>query len=861
MKIVSIKSFVALLFCCLVTLGYSQDACEAVGWATQNGGTSGGGNASPVVVTNYNDLKSAVTDDNVSVVHISGTINISSRITIQDLSDKTIIGLPGAKLVSTNMSKDGSGIFYIKRVENLIMRNIIFEGPGAYDTDGWDNLALDDCRNIWVDHCEFHDGVDGNFDIKNKSDYISVTWCTFSYEKPPKAGGPGGSDDHRYTNLIGSSDGATADEGKLKITFQYNWWGEGCKERMPRVRYGQVHLVNNYYSSSVANQGARAGYKANLRIEGNYFIAGYKKPVDEFNKDYTAILAKDNQGASNLTKGSAFTPPYSLTIANANDIVTPITTCGGATLTDFNSCSCGGTPSANPVVSINSPSNGQQFTSVPSTTTFSASATDQDGSVSTIEAFVNNQSIGSTNGSSYTDSYTFTQNGTYTIKFVATDNEGNKGSKEITVQVGEILVAATLTKKGSGSSTQTLQAGEAIVGFSYLWSGASSVETSGFPSGLVFDIDPSSSLLAISGTPTQTGTFSFSVTTIGGSPNATKTGTITITGSLPNQAPSVNFTSPTQDNMVYNLDEQIVLSVNANDADGTITSIDYYINNQKVGSGASFTLPATLTGNYTLYAIVTDNESATTQSQTLNFKVVQPDCNGDENGNAYLDNCKVCVEGNTGRVACTSLFEAEYPCAIEGIEFENENSGFSGEGYANSNNQIGASAQWYFKSDEAKNANINVRFANGGTSPRSALVFVNDAQIATLELPITGGWSNWELASIEIPLLTGRNKIVFEANSDEGLANLDAFFFYNQGVTAQNCDPVLSLNTSPVAATVYPNPVETVLYLTNTVSWKLSNAQRIQLNSGTSASIDMSNYTTGIYILSIDGKVVQVSKL
>src|SRR5690554_5156525 len=229
-----------LLLICLAFLSftfYAQDQCSVVGWGTENGGVTGGGNATPVVVTNHTELVQAI-DNEVSVIHISGTITFpdNGRITIQDVSGLTIFGLPGAKLVSTDLSSGGSGIFYIKRVTNLILQNIVFEGPGAYDTDGYDNLCIDNCQNVWVDHCDFQDGMDGNFDIKNMSDYVSVTWCVFQYKKPPIAGGSGGSDDHRYTNLIGSSASAIEDRNHLNTTFQYCWWGEGCRERMPRDR-------------------------------------------------------------------------------------------------------------------------------------------------------------------------------------------------------------------------------------------------------------------------------------------------------------------------------------------------------------------------------------------------------------------------------------------------------------------------------------------------------------------------------------------------------------------------------------------------------------------------------------------------
>ena len=83
------------------------------------------------------------------------------------------MALPGKKLISNKQNQDESGILYLKG-NNIIIRNVTFVGPGAYDCDGWDNLCLDKATNVWVDHCDFQDGCDGNFDIKSKSDNITV---------------------------------------------------------------------------------------------------------------------------------------------------------------------------------------------------------------------------------------------------------------------------------------------------------------------------------------------------------------------------------------------------------------------------------------------------------------------------------------------------------------------------------------------------------------------------------------------------------------------------------------------------------------------------------------------------------------
>jgi len=623
----------------------AQDKCAVVGWATQGTGTTGGGSATPKVVSTYADFKSAVENSAVKVIHVSGTITFpaAGRISFQDQDNKSILGLPGSKLLSSDQTKAGSGIMYVKRCNNIIIKNLIFEGPGAYDTDGWDLIAFDECVNVWVDHCEFHDGVDGNLDIKNASDLMSITWCTFSYEKAPKAGGPGGSDDHRYSNLFGSSDGATGDAGKLRITMQYCWWGEGCRERMPRIRYGKVHMVNNYFSSSVANHGIRAAFKADVLAEGNYFISGYNSPIDEYNGDYTAILAKNNTNATNLTKNTAFTPPYTIDVANAADIVTPIKNCAGATLSSVTACSACSASNTNkyPTVSISSPTNIQQFTSVPATVTLSATAadadgtiasvafyngttllntvnafpytyswtnvaagkytitakatdnkgavttssavsitvtnpnnvlptvnltspsnnatytalatvaiaataTDSDGSISGVSFYNGSTLLGTVNASPYTYSWTNVAAGTYTITAKATDNSGGVSTTSaLTVVVNaNTTVAPTLAKHGSGSSSQTIVLGQPIVDFNYTWTNATTVTVTGMPGGVTVDINTSTSTVSFTGTPAIAGTYDFTITTVGGSTNVTKSGTIsvnTVTAIGDNNLESVSF--------------------------------------------------------------------------------------------------------------------------------------------------------------------------------------------------------------------------------------------------------------------------------------------------------------------------------
>ncbi len=237
---------------CLFAQTYNMDKPEGFGAAT-----TGGGDASSITVSTYQEFKDALSLNESKVILINGTITIPEYQAISKrVVNKTILGLPGATLENLSQSS-GSGILTLSSgSSNVIIRNITFKGPGAYDIDGRDLLTVEGCNNLWVDHCEFQDGQDGNFDIKNTTDNVTVSWCKFTYLLPAKAGGSGGSDDHRYTNLIGSSKSNAPADGHFSVTFQNCYWADGCKERMPRARNAELHILNCYYNTSVDNSTA-----------------------------------------------------------------------------------------------------------------------------------------------------------------------------------------------------------------------------------------------------------------------------------------------------------------------------------------------------------------------------------------------------------------------------------------------------------------------------------------------------------------------------------------------------------------------------------------------------------------------------
>ena len=341
---------VAFLVCIASSL-QAINYCSSASWGYA-GNVTGGGNATPTLVDSESKLTSALGKAG-SVIIITKDITVSNHIST-DKNNLTIMALPGKKLISTQQNADKSGILYLKG-SNLLLRNLTFEGPGAYDCDGWDNLCLDGAKNVWVDHCDFQDGVDGNFDIKGKSDNITVSWCRFRYLKAPKAGGPGGADDHRFSNLVGSGSTDKPADGTYNITYGYCWWDEGCKQRMTRCRNCLIHYLNCYWNSSVADYYVgpenASSYFEGCTFAGKANSAKYIWKAFNNTTNYCNFVNCTGNLPSNSGEVSA--PSYSydaLSAATAKNYVTNSSCGAGATLTVTNaaevssSCDSGDTP-------------------------------------------------------------------------------------------------------------------------------------------------------------------------------------------------------------------------------------------------------------------------------------------------------------------------------------------------------------------------------------------------------------------------------------------------------------------------------------------------------------------------------------
>jgi pectate lyase len=329
------KRILLSTLCCMTLSLSAINYCATGSWGNAGTNVTGGGNVTPTYVTNESELATALNKKN-SVIIITQNITVTNHIST-DKSNLTIMALPGVKLISEDQTKANSGILYLKG-NNLLLRNLTFEGPGAYDCDGWDLLCLDKATNVWVDHCDFQDGCDGNFDIKSLSDNITVTWCRFRYLKEPRAGGKE-TDDHRFSNLIGSGNTDMPSDGTYNITYAFCWWDEGCKQRMTRCRNCELHFLNCYWNSSVADYYV-GPENAKCYFEGCTFAGkansarGIWSPFNGTTNYCTFVNCTGNL-PSNSTKAVA-APTYAydqLSAATAKNYVTNSSCGAGATLT------------------------------------------------------------------------------------------------------------------------------------------------------------------------------------------------------------------------------------------------------------------------------------------------------------------------------------------------------------------------------------------------------------------------------------------------------------------------------------------------------------------------------------------------
>lgn len=285
---------------------------NVVGFAnTVTGGTGG----TETTVNTYAALRAACRAAGPLIIKVDGILVPNESYCYIEGADKTIIG------VGTNSGLAGYG--FRVNGSNIILANLTFNSTNA-NADG---ITIDYSsshgtgRNVWVDHCTFYDCTDGSVDVTKGADYVTVSWCKFYYAPVPR-----GTVNHEFVNLIASSD-TDNPNGLYHVTFHHNWYGEYCRERMPSVRFGRVHVFNNYYDCFDNNYCVRTRIDSEVLVENNYFI-GVQNPWERFLTTGNPGLLK---ASGNVTNNCTFVNGWvsGAVVIPGNDTLTdPLLTTG-----------------------------------------------------------------------------------------------------------------------------------------------------------------------------------------------------------------------------------------------------------------------------------------------------------------------------------------------------------------------------------------------------------------------------------------------------------------------------------------------------------------------------------------------------
>ncbi len=132
-------------------------------------------------------------------------------------------------------------------------------------------------------------------------------------------------------------------------------------------------------------------------------------------------------------------------------------------------------------------------------------------------------------------------------------------------------------------------------------------------------------------------------------------------------------------------------------------------------------------------------------------------------------------------------------CGVDG-EVESEHSGYTGSGYANTENDDGNGINWSVSGDSGTYT-IRWRYANG-SSNRVGVLSANGNNVSTEDFSGTGSWSSWATTSVTLNLGSGTKRLRLEANQGSGLANIDSVEITGPNVAAASCSGSSSSGSS-----------------------------------------------------------------
>lgn len=443
----------------------------------------------------------------------------------------------------------------------------------------------------------------------------------------------------------------------FKLNIKIETSGGGIENYVAENPLGsEIQFNGCIYSSSSSGNVIVRTVKVTAPVNSASFITGDLVPITVSAAVYNGpSVFLVEFFANGIKRGDDSSPPYQLnwtpSVAGTYSLTAVVTdnnfgkdTSSVVIITVTNNVA--------PTVSITSPPNDTVFKEQ-DPVIFKADAFDTDGTISTVEFFVNNLKVGADNDNSAPYQFNwFAVAGTATITAVATDNRGAKDTSAIvkitvnknlkpTVSITTPTVSAVFVEQDIITiSANAIDSDGTISSVQFFINGVKKSEDGYFPYNYPWT--------SAAGTYTLTAIATDNL-------NAKDTSAIVIITVNNNTAPAVSIPTP-PDGAVYTTGKIIPVRADASDVDGTISSVELIVVGEKdqkdyIAPYQIEWIPAA-EGIYTLYAIATDNKGLQTTSEAITVKI--EDFNfapavsivAPVNGALYAEGSVVAIEAN-----------------------------------------------------------------------------------------------------------------------------------------------------------------------------------------------------------------------
>ena len=346
-----------------------------------------------------------------------------------------------------------------------------------------------------------------------------------------------------------------------------------------------------------------------------------------------AATASDSDGtiasvqffANSVSIGTKSTYPYNLDFTPAATglyVFTAQATDNGGNIATSTPVSVTVTGGTAPSVAITAPVAGAGL-GVNTPQTITATASSSTGFINSVQFFINGVPLSTDTSFPYAAAWTPTAIGTYSLTARATDNLNNiTDSAPITVVVGASAAPTVSVTNPSNGSAYTVGTALTLAATAADSDGTiTQVQffVNGVPQGAADTTSPYSAAF----TANSVGTYTITAQATDNNGNVTTSTPVTVTIGA-NAAPTVAITSPGS-GLSFGLGNQVLLAAAANDADGSVTTVQFVVNGLVVGTATSapynFSWKPTVAGSFSITAVATDNVGNVTTSAPIGITI------------------------------------------------------------------------------------------------------------------------------------------------------------------------------------------------------------------------------------------------